>query len=486
MSRTLDDFKAAHDPTHNVGDIVTRYFRDLKRTTRFIVTSAQNATPVHPQWWAVLQSIASANDAEILVVPLRYKNPTSEWTGSQRNEEYWVEEVRPYLWNTRVELNKNLMVLGDIKIQPTAVRPLTGNDALSHASSGIIGHTKLQLRTVPTPSNRMPKILTTTGACTVPNYTDSRAGRIGEFHHSLSAVLVEIDGPVFHMTQLHFDKKTESCTDRGIRYFADRYEQAPRALALVTGDTHVDFIDPGVEMATWGEDGIVATCRPEYVVYHDTLDSYSCSPHHLGNPFTLRAKQMSGRDDVLAEVSRAIDYLRAHTGRYDTKSKIVPSNHDDMLSRWIKRADWKTDPVNAAFYLETALAMVRETRMGTSGAEYPDPFVQWVNAAAIPGCTTLSRDESFMLGGVELGMHGDVGPNGARGSIGNLRRIGTRSIIGHSHQPGIDEGCYQTGTSSRLRLEYTHGASGWLNTHCLLNADGKRQLINIIDGRYRV
>lgn len=485
MSRTLGDFQAAHDPTHNVGDISTRYVRDLRSTTRFIVTAAQNATPVNPQWWAVLQSIASANDAEILVIPLRYKNPTSAWTGSQRNEEYWVEEVRPYLWNARIELNKNLIVLGDIKIQPTAVRPLTGNDALSHASSGIIGHTKLQLRTIATPSNRMPKILTTTGACTVPNYTDSRAGRIGEFHHSLSAVMVEIDGPTFHLRQLHFDKKTSSCTDIGIRYFADRYEHAPRALALVMGDTHVDFVDPGVEEATWGLDGIIATCGVECVVWNDTLDSYSCSPHHLGNPFVSRAKQMSGRDNVQEEVKRALDYIDSHR-LVGVEFVVVPSNHDDMLSRWVKRSDWRSDPVNAPFYLETALAMVRGTTMGPGGAEYPDPFIYWLREANMEGVRALDRDESFMLGGVEVGMHGDVGPNGARGSIGNLRRIGTRSIIGHSHQPGIDEGCYQTGTSSRLRLEYNHGPSGWLNTHCLLNADGKRQLINIIDGRWRV
>ena len=50
-------------------------------------------------------------------------------------------------------------------------------------------------------------------------------------------------------------------------------------------------------------------------------------------------------------------------------------------------------------------------------------------------------------------MHGDKGPNGARGSIRNLRRIGIRSVIGHTHSPGIDEGCYQVGTSTRLRLE---------------------------------
>jgi hypothetical protein len=77
-------------------------------------------------------------------------------------------------------------------------------------------------------------------------------------------------------------------------------------------------------------------------------------------------------------------------------------------------------------------------------------------------------------------MHGDKGPNGARGSLKNLRGVGVKSIIGHSHSPGISEGCYQVGTSSCLRLDYNAGPSGWLNTHCVLYANGKRSLINII------
>ena len=128
--------------------------------------------------------------------------------------------------------------------------------------------------------------------------------------------------------------------------------------------------------------------------------------------------------------------------------------------------------------------MVRETRLGKGGTEYPSPFLLWLARAAIPNVRALGGDESFVLGGVELAMHGDRGPNGARGSIRNLRRIGIRSIIGHTHSPGIDEGCNQTGTSTRLRLEYNHGASGWLNAHVLLNADGKRQLIVIVDGEW--
>lgn len=482
MTSTLDDFRKAHDPTYEDDSPVAVFDRKFSKRSRFVITSAQNATPVHPAWWAVLQRVAAERDAELVVIPLRYKNPTSRWVGSQENAEMWPKEVRPYLFNVRRALNKNLTLLGDIKIQPTAETPLTGADALSHASSGIIGHPKVQLRSVATPQNRMAKILTTTGACTVQNYSDTRAGRIGEFHHSLAAVLVETDGSFFSLRHLHFDEKTESCIDLNTLYKADEVGPAPPAAALIMGDTHVDYIDPRVERATFGADGMVAVLAPELLVYHDLLDGYSCNHHHGKNPFNRIAKRRGGTDNVEAEVERAFKFVedRRTAG---TEAVIVPSNHIDFLRRWIIDTDWREDPVNAQFYLRTALMMVERTGMSSKGTDYPDPFTELAKAR---GLRALALDESLLVRGVELGMHGDTGPNGARGSIKNLRRLGVKSVIGHSHSPGIDEGCYQVGTSTRLRLEYNHGASSWLNTHCVLLANGKRQLINIIDGRWRV
>jgi hypothetical protein len=484
--KTLKDFRAAHDPTFKVESPTVILERPIPDgTKRFIVTAAQNGTPVNEPFWGCLTSMAKRLHAEILVIPLRYKNPTSQWTGSQQNAEYWDPKVRPYLWNVRRALNRNVMVLGDIKIQPTASSPLTGADALSHASSGIIGHTKLQMRCVPTPSNRMAKILTTTGACTVANYTDSRSGRIGEFHHSLSAVLVELDGPRFYLRQVHFDTKTRSVTDLDVRYVPNGYGAAPRPLALFMGDTHVKFVDPLVERATFGEGGMVHTLRPQYLFWNDLLDSYSCNPHHQGDPFKAIAKRFFNADDVRAEVNQAIDFVRDRTPE-DCTSVIVRSNHDDMLRRWMLRADWKEDPVNAEFYLETALAMARGTRLGPTGTEYPDPFTYWFRKAQIARTRVLDSDESMVLGGVEHGMHGDSGPNGSRGSIGNLRRIGVRSFIGHSHSPGINEGCYQVGTSTALTAEYTKGPGSWLNAHGITHADGKRQIVVMVDGKWRL
>jgi hypothetical protein len=187
---------------------------------------------------------------------------------------------------------------------------------------------------------------------------------------------------------------------------------------------------------------------------------------------------------VRAEVHRAIDFVASHTPR-NSESVIVASNHDDFLRRWLANQDWRTDPENAEFYLETALAMVRQASGFSVSAEAFSPFVHWVSASRVDRVRCLAPNELFTLANVELGMHGDVGPNGARGSIRNLRRVGAKSIVGHSHSPGIDEGCYQVGTSSRLRLGYNRGPSGWMHAHVVLLANGKRQLIVMQNGKWR-
>jgi hypothetical protein len=96
----------------------------------------------------------------------------------------------------------------------------------------------------------------------------------------------------------------------------------------------------------------------------------------------------------------------------------------------------------------------------------------------------LGRDESYAVSGVEHCYHGDKGPNGARGSTMNLSKIGAKVTKGHSHTPGIIDGCYDAGTFSRLDLEYASGSpSSWVNSMVLQYANGKRTHIHVINGR---
>lgn len=461
-----------------------QFRRPLGGTKRFVVTAAQNATPVHEFFWGALEGYCKATGAELIVIPIRYKNPTSRWTESQSNEEFW-RVPRETLYNQRKKLCRDLVLLGDIKTRPTATRPLSGFEGISHGESCIIGHPKLQLTAIPTPQNKLPKLLTTTGACTVVNYTDSKAGKKGEFHHTLGACVVEVDGSSFHMRQINACRDG-SFIDIDREYLPDGTNHpAPPALGLIMGDTHVRFVDPSVVEATFGEGGIADTFNVKTLVWHDLLDGYAVNPHHRDDPFIRLAKHKSGANDVKAEILQTIEFLRKYSA--NRSSVVVPSNHDDFLNRWMRTADWRNDPVNAEFYLETARLMAAAAKVTDIGASTVDPFRYWGESMLTDKdhIRFLPTNTSFMLGNIECGFHGDKGPNGSRATVLNMSRLGVRVISGHGHSPAIEEGHMRVGTSTQLQAEYTSGPSSWMNTHAVVYANSKRTLINIIDGKWR-
>jgi hypothetical protein len=464
------------------------YKRRLKGVKRYVITSAQNATPVHAGFLSALDKYCRKNGAELLVIPYRYKNPTSQWTDSQANADFW-EVPKDVLFNTRHDVNENLTIMGDIKTQPTAVNPLTGFESISGGKSAIFGHSKLQLKTVPTPQGRLPKILTTTGACTMPNFVNSRTGKMGEFHHVLGATLVEVQGKIFHMRQLLGDKRRG-----GGFYDVDRWYDAAgvfpaqeRPLSLTMGDTHVDDIDAAVERATFRE--MVPELKPTSLVYHDLVSGISVNHHTERNPFVSLARAHRQQSNVAAEFNRAFDFVEQRLKHVDG-AVLVPSNHNDWLHWWLLNGEWRTmNPMNRIFYLRTALALAQQAEhLNTGEAEKLNAFIVTARErfAQESRVKVLDYDDSCMLGEIEHGMHGHLGPNGARGNIHNLRRIGVKSNTGHVHTPGIDEGAWSAGTSTRLRLGYNRGPSGWLNAHILTYANSKRTFLNIINGAWRL
>jgi hypothetical protein len=462
----------------------------------YVFTWAQNATPVHEGFWVALNAYCNSRGADLNVIQGRYRNPTRR--GEEADDEWWVDEVVPHLWNQRADICPALTVLADIPIQPTGKRPLTGLDSHTGGKSGIVGHPKIEMRCIPTPQNDLPKQMQTTGACTIQNYSRSKAGKQGEFHHAIGAVVVEVRGDVFHMRQINA-LCDGSFIDLNREYLPDgRIEEAAPALALSMGDWHSGFTDGGVIEATFGltdstGHDMCAVLRPKQLLWDDLLDQYSRNHHHIDNPFISIAKHKDKyydrgnlADEVEAACNEVVFYteLASEQAGHKVKSVIKSSNHDEALTRYIKERNWKNDPENAEFYLETALEMARRTKMGESGAQYPDAFHVWAERLC-PDATLLGRRGSYMIGDIECIYHGDVGPNGARGSIMNFSKIGCKTVIGHSHTPGIVDGCYQVGTSTRLDLEYARGPSSWSNTHCVIYANGKRALLTIIDGKWR-
>ena len=459
--------------------------KSARGVQRYVITAAQNATAVNKPFYQSLLGYCRHRKAQLIVIPYRYKNPTSMWSAAAENDDWWAPELAPYLLDIRTRLNKHLLVLADIKTQPTANAPLQGFETLTGADSAIIGHPKLELVTVPTPQQRLPKILTTTGAVTEKNYIPAKAGKKAEHHHTFGACVVEIDGGRFHLRQLNA-VKDGSFMDLDAEYRGDKVRSGIRLAGLVMGDLHEEFVDPQASEATFGKGGIVPTLRPKSLVWHDVHDFFSKNHHHRGEVFIQYAKYHAGCDNVEKGLDGTFAFIDRVTPP-DAENVFVPSNHPDALARWVKETDPRSDPENCVFWARTFTAMCEGARMGDSGAETIDPFQFWAlrKLKTAKQARFLARDESYTINGIEVGYHGDKGPNGARGTLGGFTKLGVKTVTGHGHSPGIKDGAYRVGTKSRLRLGYNSGPSSWLHTDCFIYENGKRSLVNIIDGEWR-
>ena len=471
--------KRTTNPKRPVQEVPMR--SSVPQVKRYIVTAAQNATPIHDKLWSSLMNCAEHYDAELIVIPGRYKNPTSQWTAENENHEWWDAKVLPYLVKGQINLGEQLVLLGNVKVQWAAMNPLTSMETLTKGKSGIVGHGRLALKSVATPQHKHPKIMYTTGCVTVPNYTDTKQGEIAKFNHAYGGLIVEVAEDRFHVRQLCAMRNGSFC-DLDMEFTHKECRKAPRPLSLTMGDTHWAKIDPKVYKATFKD--LIPTMKPHHIIWHDILDQYARNHHHRGNWIVDYKKHKLNQDDMELEVNATLDALRDETPP-DTLSVVVSSNHDRALNRWILESDFRKDPKNAEFYISLTSSLM--AYMKNNNNQTIDPFILYGRnyLSGYNNVKFLEPDESFMLCNVEHTMHGDMGPNGSRGSTKNLSRIGVKVTKAHDHTAGIIDGCYSVGKSTD-RLEYESGPSSHSNTHCLQYHNGKRTLLTLINGQWRV
>lgn len=433
---------------------------------RFLITSAQNATPIHEKFVEHLEAYAEFIDAEILVIPFRYKNPTSIFSESNKEDDWWDKKIEKYLTLNRHNLNKGISILSDIKIQPTASVPLQGLEGITGEHSSVVGHPRLELKTIPVMEGCRPKILFTTGACTKENYTDSKSGSVGAFHHSIACAIVEIkDEEIYFFRQISANSKGE---------FIDLYYHVKDGVvnredsieAIIFGDIHVAHCNQKIIEKT--QKDLFSKLKPKAVFLHDIIDSESISHHDANDPFVLHKKEIDGTNSLAKEINSMITWLKPFE-KYNTY--IVKSNHDEHIDKFLRITDWRKMPTlkNAIPYMEYSMATLK--------GEAPNGIVPYIINKHYPKIKCLGHNDNVTIKGYLCSIHGHNGASGSRGSLQQYSRLSSKSITGHSHTIGRIGGAVSVGTSTHLRLSYNIGASAWINAHGIVNRLGKFQHI---------
>jgi hypothetical protein len=451
--------------------------RILDKTKKYyLFTWAQNNTPVHKRFFNNLKAYADFIDADIHVIPGRYKNPASIF--KDIDTEAWDDIVLPYLDATRNNIDDNITLFGDIKIQPTASNPLSTLQGLCYNTSCVFGSPRVQLQAIPVLQGNKPRIMMTTGACTLKNYTDSKAGKKGEFHHTYGAVIIEIkDKDTVFFRQITA-KEDGDFNDLYYNVCNSTVTRNKSIEAIVYGDIHSGEHDQTVLDNT--RENILEKLEPNNIVLHDVFSGISINPHET-DPFIQYGKQISGRDNLQDEIKIMMGVL-SQFKKYK-KVVIVRSNHDDFLDRWLKNEDWKKQPSlkNSRLYMKFSDMLLEQYEK--------DPYcVKGIIPALIneeyPNYVTLGLKSSYVVKGFELAMHGHLGVNGAKGSPEGFRRLNSKMISGHTHSAYRKDGLIVCGTSTSLRLNYTNGPSSWTQGHTIIDNYGKAQSIIFFNGEF--
>jgi hypothetical protein len=466
----------------------------------YLLTCAQNNTLVNESFWnnllAYREWLTSFNDTssvELLVSRFTYNKTDSQEARSKKKQTQDHTAIGPtfdsriaeYAFDSQIELAPSLVFCAEANIIPTAARPLSGFETYTGRNSGIFPHVKLALESVPQMEGTGAKFNYTTGTVTRRNYIQRKEGLKAEFHHVYGALIVEVDSDgAWYVRQLSADNDgTFFDLDRLVS--KGRVEAGHAVEAITWGDVHLASADFEQIELNWGSGGIIDQLKPNHQFLHDVLDFKSRNHHDTKNPHRNFKKWVHGDDDVEQECLDVANFLAEIAARDFCKTHVVASNHDNALERWLNEGDYRSDPRNALFFLEQQLAYYKAMAEGEEHHVFEHAMQQMGVSIDVH---FMREDESFVLcpshGGIECGLHGHLGSDGARGTPSNLSRMGRRANTCHTHSTRILDGLYVAGTCA-MKPDYKRGPSSWSYSHVITYSNGKRAIITVYDGKWK-
>ena len=472
------------------GVILSPDKRRAKATGKtFVFTCAQNNTKLHGNFWRSLLAYVEDRKASLHVSRFVYnKAGASAQDGKAGKEKasdsdgLWYDPaIAPYVSDESLQITPTLVWCGELNIIPTRITPLGTLRTYTRQCSGIVPHVKMHMDSIPTMKGEPVRFMYSTGTVTQRNYIQRVAGQVAEFHHVFGALVVEVatDG-TWWARQLNADSS-------GGFYDLDTYygptgieEDSQRVYAITHGDIHGWKSDPAIIDAVFNEGGILDMLMPREQYFHDTIDFMPRNHHNIKDPHFLYSMWAAGTDAVQREFSIAAGIL-ARAYRPWCESYVVESNHDVAINQWLRNTAAFYDPPNMQFWLDQNLRLIRTKNY----RPFQGALMQAYDRIGLDEAAFkfIAEDQSKkILGTIEAGLHGHLGPNGAKGSPKNLRTVG-KANTAHTHSAGIIDGVYTAGVYGKLDMGYNKGLSSWSASMIVTYPNAKRAILTIKNGK---
>jgi len=455
-----------------------------------VFTSAQSNTKVHENFLRALENFCAHRGADLHISQFTYnkashgKKSVKPGADTQEGERLWFDPaIAPYVSDESLQLASDLVWCGELNVIPTMKFPLTQFKTYTRQDSAIIPHAKMAMESVPTMKGFPTKMLYTTGAVTQRNYIEKTAGQVADFHHVFGAVIVEVDDAgTWWVRQLNA-KNDGSFYDLNEYFTPTAVFPNQRVQAVTHGDIHWDKRDPAILLSVFEKHGILDQLEPREQFFHDTIDFSARNHHNIKDGHFLHEMRVKGTDSVEAEFAGSAAFLGDVGYRPWCKSIVVTSNHDQAVEIWLRNHTALMDATNVKFWHR----LNYYCHMMIDKGEKPRPFAFalqcYMNEELLGNVTMVHEDDSYLiLDTIQAGLHGHLGPNGARGAPKNLRTVG-KANTGHTHTAGIVDGVYTCGLYALLDMGYNKGLSSWSHSLIVTYPNAKRAILTIKKGR---
>lgn len=451
---------------------------DLKKYKKFIITTVVSGKNVNTSFYQSIQNYCKKNNAKLICIPAQDKISRSSGVSYSfdpllKDESFIFEDTR---------LNENLFI-SSIKLSAKQIRPITGLSRIGQRNGSYIFASPKQFLEYVLSSveeGRIPHAVMTTGALTVNDYQterymSERTSYIAESDHVCGAIIVEIENSKkYHFRQIQSDENG-SFIDLAVQYNQDETTNDVES-TLVLGDLHAGEHDEDALKSTIK---LIKDIKVKDLVVHDAFSGYSISHYDEKSPHRRAGKVLNKLNNFHDEIEVGSNLLSKLLETISGNVYRVMGNHDEWFNRYLERAAYVNDPVNHYSALEYA-------KVYLDGEEpLKHAYAKFMKDEMFKRMVWLTRSDSYKIGGVELGQHGDLGMNGSRGSLAGAERAYGDCVIGHNHSAAIFRGVYRVGTLTKMKLGYNVGPSNWTHTNCLVYPNGSRQLISFIGGKYR-